>query len=98
MPKLRIWWIPQIPMVKEFIVEVGSLAEGKKLLDTLAEYDKFQFENNIKPDYSNCGGLHSYEHGEWAEWTNIDGYAIDELTLEQLERADNEFRCGSDCA
>ncbi len=53
---LRVWWIPQVPM-KSFNIEVFSLEEAKLLLDTLAEYDRFQFENNIKPDYSNAGGL-----------------------------------------
>lgn len=42
---------------KPFHVDVSSLEEGVKLMDVLAEYDKFQFENNIKPDYCNTGGI-----------------------------------------
>ena len=37
-------------------------------MDVLADYDKFQFENNIKPDYSNAGGLEIFENGEWPDW------------------------------
>jgi hypothetical protein len=63
--KLQVWWIPQIPG-KQFQVAVDSVAEGVKLMDTLAAYDRFQFENRIKPDYCNAGGL-----SEWSD--DIDG-------------------------
>jgi len=54
--KMKVWWIPQIPG-KSFDVPVNSLEEASLLLDTLAAYDLFQYENRIKPDYSNAGGL-----------------------------------------
>lgn len=63
--KLQVWWIPQIPM-KAFCVDVCSVAEGAKLMDVLADYDAFQFEHNVKPDYCNAGGLR-----QWGE--DIDG-------------------------
>jgi hypothetical protein len=53
---LRVWWIPQVPM-HSFEVDVSSVKEGAKILKVLADYDKFQFENNVKPDYCNAGGL-----------------------------------------
>lgn len=37
-------------------------------MDVLAEYDLFQFENKVKPDYSNMGGLLMFEDGEWVDW------------------------------
>jgi hypothetical protein len=40
--KLRVWWIPQIPG-EPFYVSVNSLEEAKLILNTLAEYDLFQF-------------------------------------------------------
>ena len=74
MERLRVWWIPQVPM-KAFTVDVSSVLEGAKLLDVLADYDIFQFENNIKPDYSNAGGLMRWtdnSDGEgtpgWEDW------------------------------
>ena len=78
---LRVWHIPQIPM-KPFLVPVSNLIEAKLILDTLAQYDIFQFENNIKPDYSNAAGLSVYEDGEWTDWYDDDGNTIDELTAD----------------
>lgn len=79
--KLRIWWIPQIPM-KPFFKEVPTLAAGKLLLDALADYDLFQLENNVKPDYSNAGGLQAIADGEWVDWYDEDGYDIDEYEFD----------------
>lgn len=66
---LRVWWIPQIPG-KPFFVNVASPQEGLKMMQVLADYDRFQFENRIKPDYSNVGGLECYSStgGGWSEW------------------------------
>lgn len=83
MNKLRVWWIPQVPM-KSFYVEVSSPEEAVKIMDILAEYDRFQFDNNIKPDYCNAGGLEelvSDDNGRpiWVEWCDEEtGDDIDE--------------------
>lgn len=89
--KMRLWWIPQVPMTRFFVeipeavapASAGSkLAEqymvetAKLLYRALGNYDKFQFENNIKPDYCNAGGLEVFEDGEWIEWCNEDGEDI----------------------
>jgi len=74
MPKegdLKVWWIPQIPM-KSFEVPVKSVSEGAKVLKVLGAYDMFQFHNNIKPDFSNAGGLDIFEKGEWSTWYDED--------------------------
>lgn len=84
--KLRVWWIPQVPM-KPFRTEVKSLVEAKLLLNTLAQYDIFQFENNIKPDYCNVGGLEVFEDGEWTDWYDEDGESIDNFSLQDLRSA-----------
>lgn len=73
--KLRVWWKPQIPM-KSFYVDVSSVEEGVKIMDTLTQYDIFQYENNIKPDYCNAGGLMIFDpkddidgpNGSWVDW------------------------------
>lgn len=57
----RVWHIPQVPG-KAFTPEVPSYAEAKRLQDILAEYDLFQFHNNIKPDYANASGVQIYQH------------------------------------
>lgn len=93
--KFKIWWIPQVPM-KSFWVEVPNLQTAKLMLDTLAKYDLFQFENNIKPDYCNIGGLMYWEPnldgegiGGWTDWsTNYSDETIDDLTMEQCIELD----------
>ncbi len=64
---LKVWWVPQVPG-KKFEADVASVAEGVKLMRVLADYDAFQFENNIKPDYCNAGGIMMLENGEWVDW------------------------------
>lgn len=79
MAKLRVWHIPQIPC-KAFHVEVSSPEDAIKILTTLANYDLFQLENNIKPDYSNAQGLEEWneEEKEWEEWYSEEGFDIKE--------------------
>jgi len=81
---LQVWWIPQVPM-KAFTVLVTSISEAKKILEVLANYDLFQFNNNVKPDYSNAGGLCIWEDEEWIDWTSEAGCNIDELNIEEIE-------------
>lgn len=75
---LRIWWIPQVPM-KPYHYPVKSIEEAKHMLDMIAYYDLFQLEHDIKPDFSNVGGLQVYEEGEWVDWYDEDGNSIDEI-------------------
>ena len=77
---LRVWHIPQVPGTA-FRVVVESPREAKKILDVLANYDAFQFEHNIKPDYCNAAGLEVYEDVEWTEWYDKDGDGIDDTKL-----------------
>ena len=72
---LRVWWVPQVPM-QAFIVHVDSVADGVKIMDVLADYDIFQYENKVKPDYCNVGGLNVFDasdytdsdEGSWVDW------------------------------
>ena len=64
---LRVWHIPQVPG-KAFRVPVASVDEAKVLLRALAQYDLFQYENRVKPDYCNAQGLEVFEDGGWCEW------------------------------
>lgn len=79
--ELRVWWIPQVPMTA-FRVPVKTIGEAVLLLRTLAEYDKFQYENNVKPDYSNAGGLETLEDDEWVEYYDELGRDIDQIMEE----------------
>jgi hypothetical protein len=85
--KLRVWWIPQIPG-KPFYKQVDNLVQAKILLDTLADYDIFQYENRIKGDYCNAGGLQEWdeEEQEWFDWEDEDCRSIDDYTLDELRQ------------
>lgn len=72
--KLQVWWIPQVPM-KAFRFDVSTVEEGVKFMHVLAEYDLFQYENNVKPDYSNAGGVVQWDEDSdgdgtpgWVDW------------------------------
>lgn len=104
MKKLRVWWIPQVGMGQVFYVPVNTVEEGKKLLDTLAAYDMFQLQNNVKPDFCNTGGIQMYddESKEWENWyfetdcdyyDNVDEYceSDDCKQAEELKRFSKEL-------
>jgi hypothetical protein len=74
--KLQVWWIPQVPG-KPFYVSVNSVQEAAKIIRILADYDAFQFDHNIRPDYASVGGLLQWDEdsdGEgkgnagWVSW------------------------------
>jgi hypothetical protein len=80
--QLKVWWIPQIPGAS-FEVPVASVDEAKKILTVLANYDLFQYENRIKGDYCNAGGLVTLEDGDWVDWEDEDFRSIDEVMREE---------------
>lgn len=86
---LRVWRIPQVPM-KPFHVPVQSPDEAVKVMQVLADYDIFQFENRIKPDYCNASGMEVVEgfidgEPQWIEWNDPEtGDDIDEYASRML--------------
>lgn len=68
--KLRVCHIPQVPSCDPFIVEVEDLKHAKFISDMLADYDLFQYENKIKPDYNNANFVEEWceEEQEWLFW------------------------------
>ena len=95
--KMRVWWCPQIGHGLSFYVPVKTVEEAKRLMDTLAAYDQFQFENNIKPDFCNAGGLQVWdeENQEWLDWEyeddgnyydNVDEYFDGNEEMERFNR------------
>lgn len=87
--KLRVAHYPQIPC-KPFHVEVKDLQEAKKIFDVLANYDQFQLDNRIKPDYCNSTVLEQWDEEEkdWMSWCD-DETGIDDLDeyLEHLNQS-----------
>jgi hypothetical protein len=84
---LQVWWIPQVPMVA-FHLAVRNLREAKLVLQALGEYDLFQLKYNVKPDFSNAGGLRVWQDGEWLDWETEDGYGIDDVSMEDADLLD----------
>jgi hypothetical protein len=73
MTKLQVWWIPKVPM-EPFTVQVGSVAEGVRIMDVLADYDLFQLKHKVKGDFCNTGGIQTWvdDAGDgdpgWVDW------------------------------
>ncbi len=64
---LRVWHIPQVPG-DPFHVPVPSAPAAITVLQTLWDYDYFQLEQRIKPDFTNASGLEVYTGDDWEEW------------------------------
>lgn len=97
MTKLRVWWIPQIPG-KPFYVPVSSVDDGVLILKTLTDYDKFQFEANVKPDYCNAGGLEMQstpdDPNSWEDWYDEE-FGFDD-PFEYLQFLEQTFPCSEE--
>lgn len=78
MSGLIVWHIPQVPM-KPFKVPVDSPEEGAKVMAILAAYDKFQLDNNVKPDYSNAQGLLG---ADGDDWESEGGESVDDVFID----------------
>jgi hypothetical protein len=77
---LKVWYVPQIPM-EGFEVAVPDLRTAKLVLDALCAFSLFEFENRVKPDYADTGGVVRYEEGDdGPEW-----FDVDECELESVE-------------
>lgn len=98
MNKLRVWWIPQVGKqnlstfrkTKPFYIPVGSVEEGKLVLETLAFYDCYLYNQNIRGDYCNTGGLQMLdpEFNDWVDWYDEETgeYDLDVFAEENPER------------
>lgn len=78
--KFRIWHNCQIGAVDNFYIYVDDINTAWKIMNVLWDYDLFQYNNNIKPDYCNASGLEYFdvEDDEWYEWYDEYGYDIKE--------------------
>ena len=87
---VKVWWIPQVPM-KAFEYYVPDVRTGLLLLDALALYDLFQYDNRIKPDYANVGGVaYKDENGEWTDVDENDPEDIANIEILLVARANGQ--------
>ncbi len=87
---LCVWHNPQVGRVNSFYYPVDSVEQAKTVLNLLADYDLWQYENRVKGDYASAAGLSVFEgvppeeiegdYGDgWCDWQNGGGYSIDEI-------------------
>lgn len=55
---------------KPFYTETPNFKTAQLIDSTLARYDIYQLENNIKPDFANMGGIEYWDKTE-GEWIGI---------------------------
>ncbi|UTC25384.1 putative superinfection exclusion protein 17 [Pectobacterium phage vB_PcaM_P7_Pc] len=93
MALFRVCHFPQAPM-EPFVVPASTLEEAVTIMDILADYDLFQFENKIKPDYCNMTTLQFWDDGltdqdladqgltdRWVDWYDDEHYFDDPRDL-----------------
>lgn len=96
---LRVWWVPQVPMAP-FYVPVASVADGVRIMDILADYDAFQFEHRVKPDYANVGGIEVFAQSptdgsvDWESWYDEETGEDDPAAWLAAQEADGRFDAG----
>jgi hypothetical protein len=85
--KLKVSHFPQIPC-EPFEVNVNNIDQALFIMDTLANYDLFQYENKIKPDYCNTTCLSMWDEDsdgegnpDWVNWYDEEGNDIDAYEL-----------------
>lgn len=82
--RYRVYYIPQVPM-KAFTVEVTELDAAQLLLTTIIDFSIFEFENKVKPDYSDAAGIERWEEDSetgWG-WFELDDYEQEEILQAQ---------------
>lgn len=70
MSRFKAWYIPQIPM-KAFEVERDTAAEAKAALDLITDFSIFEYDNKIKPDYADVGGVMEWDDAE-SDWIDYE--------------------------
>jgi len=70
MAKFKMWYIPQVPM-KPFEVECETAEQAQDALDLITNFSIFEFENRVKPDYSDAGGVMVWESA-YEDWSDYD--------------------------
>lgn len=91
MSKYRVSHIPQVPM-KSFNVEVDSVKEAVKVSEILKEYDKFQYDNRIKPDYCSATFIEEWsDYGDGYDWYSLEDEEVQELLEHEVQVIKNNI-------
>ena len=81
-----VYWFPVAPMNQPMNLPVPSPVAAGWAIDLLAWFDLYQAEHNLRPDFSNAGGLTvSGKDGEPENWYSDDGEDFDDWWEENRE-------------
>ena len=82
--RFKMWYIPQVPM-KAFEREFDNIEAAKAALVTVIDFSIFEFENHVKPDYSDAAGISRWEEdGEGGfDWFDLDESEWDDRFAEE---------------
>ena len=92
MSAYKVWYIPQVPMAA-FEVEVPDVPSARMVLDALSAFSLFEFENRVKPDYCDAGGIVVLDHGEWRDLEEDDEEFCD-ACFAGTESSEHFEKCG----
>lgn len=68
--RFKIFYIPQVPM-PAFEREYEDFETAKEVLNAIINFSIFEYDNNVKPDYSDVAGISYWEEAE-QDWEDID--------------------------
>ena len=82
---LRLFYIPQVPMKPYFVymtrrdgqTDAALLEQTLFTLNAVVGLSIFEYDNNIKPDYSDVAGIERFEDDEWCHVDESE-YEVDE--------------------
>ena len=77
--RFKIFYIPQVPM-HAFEREYEDFETAKEVLNAIINFSIFEFDNNVKPDYSDVAGISYWEEAE-QDWEDIDDMLWEERAV-----------------
>lgn len=77
--RFKIFYIPQVPM-PAFEREYEDFETAKEVLNAIINFSIFEYDNNVKPDYSDVAGISYWEEAE-QDWEDIDDMLWEERAV-----------------
>lgn len=77
--RFKIFYIPQVPM-PAFEREYEDFETAKEVLNAIINFSIFEYDNNVKPDYSDVAGI-SYWEEAYQDWEDIDDMLWEERAV-----------------
>ncbi len=76
---LMVWYVPQVPG-PAFEVRVPDLKTASLVLEVITDLSAFEFDHNIKPDYSDASGISRWEPNgdDGFDWYEVEQEKLDE--------------------